>query len=597
VTERTETGTGLGVLDAAIFVCYEPLSDVLERITLVAGRVANVVVVDDGSRTIATDFYLPLQNLANVSVVSKPVNLGIAHSINIGFARSVTAGARTILTFDQDTTIDNELLDALSRAVAEVPDGWGALGPGVVSGFGYSGSRTGEIRQVFELIQSAAVFNSKALAECGFADESLVIDSVDTDLCLRLRAGGFGVYADERVALNQPIGDGHTISVFGRKLSSTNHSVVRRYYMTRNRLEMFRRYGRQERRWLVTALFWFAVSIVLSLTVADHRLATLRATGRGIWDFAHRRSGQITGAMPAAGIVDGVAVVMVTKDGTRHLLEQLKSIVEQSVPPDRLFLVDDHSADGSKQLVLDYFADHSDIPVTVVDPPTRVSWDLFTRIAGNFSAGLRAAAGYRLIALADQDDVWELDRLAWQRKRLEQSGALLTAGNGKLINGDGIETGGTLRDRFPVLPGWETADGSARLRSVLKESMATGAATMIDSRILSYGLPIPHGWLHDRWLSIVAVARDGLDVDERTVVRYRVYPEQVVGLTGRAGLSGWKRVMDAGRKPALTVRKVRHLSLRLRRVVVDDVIRAELSTGAVVRAYLSKATHRTNDLG
>jgi glycosyltransferase involved in cell wall biosynthesis len=317
----------------------------------------------------------------------------------------------------------------------------------------------------------------------------------------------------------------------------------------------------------------------------------LRETGRDLWNFAHRRSGQITGATTAADVVDGVAVVMVTKNGARHLVEQLKSIAEQTVPPDRLFLVDDHSTDGSKRIVLDYFADHRDIPITVVDPAPRPSWDLYTRIARNFSAGLGAAVGYRFIALADQDDVWELDRIASQRKRLEQSGALLTAGNGTLIDENSIETGGTLRDRFPVYPGWATADGPTRLQSVLKEPMATGAATMIDSRILSLALPIPQGWLHDRWLSIVAVARDGLDVDPGAVVRYRVYPEQVVGLDGRAGLSGWKRLMDASRKPALTVRKVRHLSVRLRSVVVDEAIRGELSSGAVVRAYLSKAVN------
>lgn len=591
VPERIETGQLSRELDAAIFACFEPSTDVLERVMAVAERVGSVVVVDDGSRTIAPGFYTPLRGCPNVSVILEPVNLGIAHSINVGFTASIAGGAMTIVTFDQDTTINSELLDGLSRAVSQAPDGWGAVGPGLVSGFGYSGNQTGGVRPVFELIQSAAVFNAKALAECGFADESLVIDSVDTDLCLRLRASGFGVYADERIALTQPIGDGHTISVFGQKLATTNHSAARRYYMTRNRLEMFRRYGLKERRWFIVALFWFGVSIVLSLTVEDHRVATLRATGRGIWDFAHRRSGPITGAT-TANVVDGVAVVMVTKDGAHHLVEQLKSIVEQSVPPDRLYLVDDHSTDGSKELVTGYVANHSDIPVTIVDPPTRVSWDLYTRIAGNFSAGLRAAAAYRFIAMADQDDVWELDRIARQRKRLEQSGALLTAGNGAIIDANGVKTGVTLRDRFPVMPGWDTADSPTRLQSVLKESMATGAATMVDSRILSIGLPIPHGWLHDRWLSIVAVADDGLDVDPQTVVRYRVYPEQVVGLSGRAGLSGWARMMDASRKPALTVRKVCHLSLRLRRVVTDEAIRAELSTGAVVRAYLSSAVER-----
>lgn len=287
-------------------------------------------------------------------------------------------------------------------------------------------------------------------------------------------------------------------------------------------------------------------------------------------------------------IRDGIAVVLVTRNGVGHLGEQLKSIVGQYVTPDEVFLVDDDSDDGSKEFVVDFFDRTTRIPVTVVPAPAR-STDLYTRIAANFSAGLVAASGYRFIALADQDDVWMPDRLARQRTRLEASGALVTAGNGALIDGDGVPTGQTLRDRFLVLPEWDQAAPTVRLRSVLQESMATGAAMMIDSRILAVGLPIPAGWLHDRWLSIVAVAEGALDVDRSTVVQYRVYPEQVVGLSGRNGMSGWQRIRSGSGKPLLTMRKVRDLSFVLRNKLSDNAIRSELSVPSVLGIYLGAA--------
>ncbi len=166
---------------------------------------------------------------------------------------------------------------------------------------------------------------------------------------------------------------------------------------------------------------------------------------------------------------------------------------------------------------------------------------------------------------------------------------MLTAGNGTLIDGDGVLTGQTLRDRFPVLPEWDQAEPVVRLRSVLQESMATGAAMMIDSRILTVGLPIPAGWLHDRWLSIVAVAEGALDVDSSTVVQYRVYPQQAVGLSGRNGLSGWQRIRSGSGKPLLTVRKVRDLSFVLRNKLSDNAIRSELAVPNVLRIYLGAA--------
>lgn len=582
------------VIDFAVFACFNPPSDIIDRIAAVALQVSAVVVVDDGSTDIDLSMYDALAAIDNVSVVVEPENRGIAHSLNIGFAAALEAGANSVVAFDQDAIVDDSLIESLARAVREldrsVPD-WGAVGPGVVNGFTYDGNRNQDLVSTYELIQSAAVFNARALRECGLADESLFIDSVDTDLCLKLRAGGFGVYVDGRIELAHPIGNGRTFDVFGRRLSSTNHSATRRYYMTRNRLVMFARYGRAEKKWCAGAMFWFVVSIVLSITVADHRWATLRATARGMGDFARGRRGPLPGA-DRRSVQDGIAVVLVTHNGTRYLRKQLESMVAQDVPPDSVYLVDDQSSDGSSEYVADFFAQHSEIPLKVVPAPAQRSSDLYTRIAANFSAGLVAASGFRYIAFADQDDVWEPDRLVRQRCRLEASGALLTAGNGSLIDADGVLTGETLRDRFPVLAEWEAASSVVRLRSVLRESMATGAALMVDRRIVDLGVPIPPGWLHDRWLSLVAGSRDGLDVDDAVVIQYRIYPEQVVGLSGENKVSSWKRIADAARKPYLSVRKVRHLTWQLRRVARDPSIRSELSIHGVLRTYLYARTHR-----
>lgn len=297
MSELTEIGHQSVVLDAAIFACFNPPPDVLDRIVTVSRRVTAVVVVDDCSTESCADFYAPLARHDNVSVVSKPRNSGIAHSLNIGFSALLAQEARSVVTFDQDTTVDDVLLEHLGTAVAELDKthpSWGIVGPGSVDGFSYGGNRSRSLRPVHELIQSSAVFNAAALEACGLADESLVIDSVDRDLCMRLRARGFGVYADERIALTHPIGEGNSINFLGRRLSSTNHSATRRYYMTRNGLEMFRRYGRAEKRWAARAFVWLLVSVVLSLTVADHRIATLRATVCGVLDFAHRRFGPLS---------------------------------------------------------------------------------------------------------------------------------------------------------------------------------------------------------------------------------------------------------------------------------------------------------------
>ncbi|WP_420751057.1 glycosyltransferase [Rhodococcus sp. O3] len=582
------------LIDAVVFACYEPATELLDRVVTVARLVDRVYVVDDGSRTLDPLFYRCLDACPNVTVMMKPENRGIAHSLNLGFSAALVAGARFVMTLDQDTVVDEALFDAMNSAVDELertrPHAWGAVGPGVISDMRYHRDFSEGLRPTPEIIQSAAVFNSEGLRSAGLTDETLVIDSVDTDLCLRLRVHGYQVFADDRVQIAHPIGSGGSVRILGRRVSVTHHSPLRRYYITRNRLEMFRRYGRRERRWFLVTLRRLTIATILALTIEDARGAKFRAVVAGVRDFLLGHSGPAPSPFRSsigAEVVDGIAVVLVTHNGMRFLAEQIASIAGQSTKPDAIYLVDDRSSDGSSEFVVDYFATHGPIPVTVVRAPEIRTSDLFTRIAANFEAGLRAAASkYRYIALSDQDDVWEADRLAMQRDRLSSGRALVTVGDGMLIDQDGVPTGAKLRDRFPVPAAWHEATSAERMRLLLRHPMATGAAMMIDSRLVQYAAPVPAGWLHDRWLSLVGAAVDSIDVDARVVVRYRISPSQVVGTRGQVDKSGWEHLADGGSRPLLAARKIGHLSGRLRALASGEQIRAELSVQRVLRSYL-----------
>ncbi|TSD93138.1 glycosyltransferase [Skermania sp. ID1734] len=288
--------------------------------------------------------------------------------------------------------------------------------------------------------------------------------------------------------------------------------------------------------------------------------------------------------------IDGIAVVLVTHNGMRFLDEQLESIACQSVLPSAVFLVDDRSDDGSKQRVIDFFAAYPDIRLVVVDPPGPPSPYLYTRVAANFSAGLRAASAYRFIALADQDDVWQPQRLQQQRDRLLTTGALMTAGDAMVIDDAGAPTGTSLRQQFPALVDWEIASPARRLKSILRGPTVTGAASMVTNEMASFGLPIPAGWLHDRWWSLVAVARNQLDIDDTAVLRYRVYAEQAVGFSGVERPSGWQRVLTGIRQPVHSASKFRDLMITLPRSA-DATLASELSARKLLDAYLLRPHH------
>lgn len=280
-------------IDAAVLACYNPPEDVCERIATLAHCVTDVIVVDDGSAD--TRIYERLRPYPNVTVVTKEQNHGIAHSLNIGFAAALAGGARFILTLDQDSGVDEALIGQLTESVVHLertnPGGWGAVGPGMVGGLRYTRRAASGLGETPEIIQSGAVFTASALRDAGMADESLVIDCVDTDLCLRMRRKGFRIYVDNDVEMPHTIGTGDTVRILGRRVLLSNHRPFRRYYITRNRLIMFRRYGLAEPRWMLLSARRLAVATLLAITVEEDRGAKLSAVRRGVTDFVRGRRG------------------------------------------------------------------------------------------------------------------------------------------------------------------------------------------------------------------------------------------------------------------------------------------------------------------
>jgi rhamnosyltransferase len=87
------------------------------------------------------------------------------------------------------------------------------------------------------------------------------------------------------------MGDSTSRVVLGHNIVLTRHSALRRYYITRNQLEVCRRYIAFEPRWVLGALWDLAGGIAVTLLFEADRGAKLRAMLAGLRDFALRRFG------------------------------------------------------------------------------------------------------------------------------------------------------------------------------------------------------------------------------------------------------------------------------------------------------------------
>jgi rhamnosyltransferase len=266
---------------------YEALSSLAE---LVLSAGLPVAVIDDGSQGAETvRSTLP----AGVHWISLGERRGQAAALNAGLRWAVSIGARSVITLDQDTHATSEYLASLvdywdslmarGRAV-------GAVGPDHLGPFAHHPRDAGGMAVVDEVAQSGALFSTEALVRIGGFDESLAVDGVDADACLRLAAAGLPTVVMP-ATLDHAIGSGRTVSVGDRAILISDHSPRRRRTITRNRLRLLGRYGGHHPRWAALTLRRLAVGSALAVTAEADRGAKARAVAGGLVDALTGRTG------------------------------------------------------------------------------------------------------------------------------------------------------------------------------------------------------------------------------------------------------------------------------------------------------------------
>ncbi len=230
---------------------FKPPPESLDVICTLA-KAGPVLVSDDGSPCTADTVLSQIAQLPNVRVIRNHSNLGIARALNQGLKAAHADGYRWLLTVDQDSQVDDRYAPSMvAYAQSRVSSGvaLGAVGAGRVldaSGTLHYPLRTvvegGEVLTVTEeLVQSGTVWSVEALIHLGGFDESLGMDAIDAEACLKLRAHGFVVAVNPASTLEHEIQGAQQIRLLGRDVMVTGHSRERRTAMVRNRLRLFPR--------------------------------------------------------------------------------------------------------------------------------------------------------------------------------------------------------------------------------------------------------------------------------------------------------------------------------------------------------------------
>lgn len=179
-----------------------------------------------------------------------------------------------------------------------------------------------------------------------------------------------------------------------------------------------------------------------------------------------------------------ISVCIATYNGEKELTRQLDSIIAQLRPGDEIVVSDDHSTDGTRELLAKYPAD----VVRVVAGPAKGS------PIPNFENALRHAKG-DYIFLADQDDQWLQGKVEACLKALQHCDCVVT---------DCIVTDGGLRLKSPSFYGLNHTR-CGKFYNLLVKNGYLGCCMAFRRSVLEKALPFPPDIpMHDIWIGNVA---------------------------------------------------------------------------------------------
>jgi rhamnosyltransferase len=296
--------TTRGNRTVAVVPTYHPDASFAERLALLAAQVDEVIIVDDGSGP-GADPVLDAAAAAGHQVIRLPRNAGIAAALNAGVRAALVGGTEFIVNLDQDTVLPADYvttaLDIFAKAnpVTRV----GIVCVDAVNGAPTLPTWTSPegFGLVEEAIQTGFVISRECLESAGLFDERLVIDTVDTEYCLRVRDAGFRIAVAKGTDVQHALGRQVELRPFGfpvrdddgRVKTYQYHSPFRRYYIARNNIDLMYRYRRSRPIWVRHVAKRERPVMIRSIVSGPQRRAQLLAISVGTIHGLVRRRGMI----------------------------------------------------------------------------------------------------------------------------------------------------------------------------------------------------------------------------------------------------------------------------------------------------------------
>ena len=267
---------------AAIIITYNVENDFRLRINKLKGKVDEIIVVDNGSTNETINMLKALED--EITVIYLNENKGIASALN-----------DSIVTED----MINNMLNCYKGLNSNLKEEVAMLVPIHVEEKEYNNSSNineginlNSYNEVLTEITSGALTKAKVYKDVAMYDEKLFIDLVDHDFCLNLNKKGYKILQVNSAVLVHNLGESEKKKVLGVTMIPTNHSALRRYYMSRNRHYIWDKYKEDFPKWVLTDKRRFITENLKIILFEDNKIEKFKYIKMGIRDYKNNIFGK-----------------------------------------------------------------------------------------------------------------------------------------------------------------------------------------------------------------------------------------------------------------------------------------------------------------
>jgi rhamnosyltransferase len=279
----------------AVIVTCNPSGAVLKNVAVLRPQVDALVIVDNGSGDASMAYVEEARRAFECDVILNGHNLGIAAALNLGVRYAESRNHDWVALFDEDSTAVGSFVVSMCKAREEhaSPEKIAIIVPQYVDRVSSTPMPVTKDRagNILAGITSGSMIPVEVFRRCGAFDESLFMDYVDHEFCLRVRSMGFSIVQSEEASLLHSLGAMTSHNFLGRKYFTTNHRAARRYYITRNRVWLYKRYLWKDFTWTLKDARSLIAETGKILLVEQDRAPKLRNIVLGISDALRGRMG------------------------------------------------------------------------------------------------------------------------------------------------------------------------------------------------------------------------------------------------------------------------------------------------------------------